>query len=749
MPGRLEMPTIISTNTTWTAGQTIYLNDEVQIAPGATLTIDPGAIISGGKITAFGKLDAKGTAQSPILFENVNINYGGEYNGVHGRLEIDYAQIYGGTFLPPTGNAIYGNFSLTNSVVSNMGYYTYIWYPDGESVLSNNIFLGVKISSGIDARYSGNSLDISDNVFYQSTLENWANYGNNGIIVESNSFLSSKLDLLYDSGSMDALNSYFGTTDYAKIQEMIHDRSDDLKLKDYIESNGYQANAPSTNPTSLFSYHTLELPTEVVVDGKLFGINNINLTGNTLNNSLIGNSGNNLLSGLSGNDLIDGREGNDFIDGGVGADTMIGGTGNDTFLIDNTGDIVVELAGYAGGFDTIISSVSYTLSRDAAVEDIRTDDPSGLSEIRLSGNNFSQTITGNAGANILEGDGGNDVLNGMGGNDSLSGGKGSDVIDGGDGVDTVTLKGLNGAYQQILSHNGTVYALDGIDRSHDAITNIEAFTDGGQTIGLSQIANFDALKYVASYNDLAQAIRTDANGAAQHYLNYGFNEGRQAGDFDAAQYLDNYDDLKFAFGTNLAAATNHFISNGVDEHRLADSPLDYVASYSDLVLAFGDGNEAQIKASALEHYAVAGFTEGRRAEIDFDVNQYLENYSDLASAFTDKNDATVHYIKYGFNEHRLSDDPLEYIASNIDLMAAFRGQSETGLEQSGLSHFASNGFSEGRTMDGFDVGKYLSNYDDLKIAFADGNGGYDENAALLHYINYGSTEGRSDDLMFA
>ncbi len=32
------------------------------------------------------------------------------------------------------------------------------------------------------------------------------------------------------------------------------------------------------------------------------------------------------------------------LDGGTGADTLIGGAGNDTYVVDNTGDVVTELA---------------------------------------------------------------------------------------------------------------------------------------------------------------------------------------------------------------------------------------------------------------------------------------------------------------------------------------------------------------------------------------------------------------------
>ena len=70
----------ITTNTTWTAGNTYLLKTQVYVKNNATLTIEPGVIIRGDHtavgaglfITKGAKLNAIGTATSPIVFTSDN-----------------------------------------------------------------------------------------------------------------------------------------------------------------------------------------------------------------------------------------------------------------------------------------------------------------------------------------------------------------------------------------------------------------------------------------------------------------------------------------------------------------------------------------------------------------------------------------------------------------------------------------------------------------------------------------------------
>ncbi|MBP2233286.1 VCBS repeat-containing protein [Azospirillum agricola] len=134
-------------------------------------------------------------------------------------------------------------------------------------------------------------------------------------------------------------------------------------------------------------------------------------TGNDINNSLTGTTADNVLIGLDGNDTLN---------GGAGADTLIGGSGNDTYVIDNVGDVLIELPGE--GTDTVQSSINHTLLAD--FENLTL---TGSAAIDGTGNAANNALTGNGAANRLTGLDGDDTLNGGGGADTLVGGVGNDL----------------------------------------------------------------------------------------------------------------------------------------------------------------------------------------------------------------------------------------------------------------------------------------------------------------------------------
>lgn len=145
-----------------------------------------------------------------------------------------------------------------------------------------------------------------------------------------------------------------------------------------------------------------------------------------------GNAADNSIQGGGGDDTLTGLAGNDTLDGGAGADSMNGGTGGDTYVVDNAGDVIVELAGE--GTDIVNSRLAaYTLGAD--LEHLTYI---GIGDFTGTGNAAANSVTGGAGADTLSGDAGDDTLDGGAGIDQLSGGLGNDVYIVNAGIDTIT-----------------------------------------------------------------------------------------------------------------------------------------------------------------------------------------------------------------------------------------------------------------------------------------------------------------------
>tara|TARA_R110001583_G_scaffold174854_3_gene329356 strand:+ start:971 stop:2206 length:1236 start_codon:yes stop_codon:yes gene_type:complete len=99
---------LITSNTTWTKDKFWVLNGKVVVDDGATLTIQPGTIIKGKEgsgslasaliIARGGKINAIGSASSPIIFTTINDNIKlGETAGTN--LTVDDNSLWGGVIV--------------------------------------------------------------------------------------------------------------------------------------------------------------------------------------------------------------------------------------------------------------------------------------------------------------------------------------------------------------------------------------------------------------------------------------------------------------------------------------------------------------------------------------------------------------------------------------------------------------------------------------------------------------------------
>lgn len=192
---------IIYNDTTWTmADSPFIITGDVQIPFGTTLTLEPGVVVNlmeeGNAIKVWGNLNAVGTDEAHIIFNNVIIDPGGY--GPENELfviNIQYSELNGGSLYGATGQGVYGNLILKNSILRDMGLF-YLWYPEADCFIERNIFLNsVGFSIGLHCDVKAY---IKNNIFYQQTgnsetdaaIENWASYSNSETIVEYNSFLS-------------------------------------------------------------------------------------------------------------------------------------------------------------------------------------------------------------------------------------------------------------------------------------------------------------------------------------------------------------------------------------------------------------------------------------------------------------------------------------------------------------------------------------------------------------------------------
>jgi hypothetical protein len=203
---------------------------------------------------------------------------------------------------------------------------------------------------------------------------------------------------------------------------------------------------------------------------------------------------------------------------------------------------------------------------------------------------------------------------------------------------------------------------------------------------------------------------------------------------DIPNFEASYADLVHAFGTNQQNMQTWYNANEPTERRVETfDGLDYVASYNDLIGAFGSaGSMRAVEDAGANHFIANGMAEGRSTT--FNGLDYIASYSDLIAAFGVNGDAgAYHYIENGAREGRTTTfDGLDYIASYGDLIRTFGAN-----EQAGAAHFIANGAHEGRTTR-FDGLSYIAQYADLMNGF-----GADNEAGVTHYITNGFAEGRT------
>ncbi len=236
LPSATRVSGIIATNTTWTRAASPYLlTDTVQVAYGATLTLEPGVTVLGAgmALEVWGTLAAVGTDADPVRFDATHVVGRGAQDKPY-FLRLERAVVDRGSVQKATSHGVYGSMVLRHSLLRDTEWPVYLWYPTSDVFIEYNRFVragGVSVG----ARLSDARVYVRGNAFAGSGMAvlNWASYGGEVMVVERNSFLSSGQSVMlgkgYGDARLSAPNNYWGTTDEAVIQSKIYDANDDLE----------------------------------------------------------------------------------------------------------------------------------------------------------------------------------------------------------------------------------------------------------------------------------------------------------------------------------------------------------------------------------------------------------------------------------------------------------------------------------------------------------------------------------------
>lgn len=148
-----ELPATIATNTTLTSEGSPYFREGlVTIAPGVTLTIEPGVAVKVESLTANGTLDAEGTTKEPIVFTSLEDKEPGEWDGIEinsSESVLDQVEIRNATTAITSSGAIQP--VISNSTIRHSSE-TAIALDESEATVEGNELLsndsGIAITGG-------------------------------------------------------------------------------------------------------------------------------------------------------------------------------------------------------------------------------------------------------------------------------------------------------------------------------------------------------------------------------------------------------------------------------------------------------------------------------------------------------------------------------------------------------------------------------------------------------------------------
>jgi Ca2+-binding RTX toxin-like protein len=401
----------------------VTITDTLQTTISRTLS----ANVENLKLNGTDLINGTGNAGNNVLTGNIanNILNGGEGNDtLNGGAGND-------TLIGGLGNDVYQVDSTTDVITENTG--------EGTDTIQSSVTYTIASLANIE------NLTLTGS----SVINGTGNAGNN--ILTGNTANNT----LNGGDGNDTLNGNTG------VDTLIGGLGNDI----------YQVDSTTDVITENASEGTDTIQSSVTYTiASLANIENLTLTGSSVINGT-GNAGNNILTGNTANNTLNGGDGNDTLNGNTGVDTLIGGLGNDIYQVDSTTDVITENANE--GTDTIQSSVTYTITSLANIENLTL---TGSSVINGTGNAANNSLTGNTANNTLDGGDGNDTLNGGAGNDTLIGGNGNDFAYYYSSTGSVTVNLATGTASDGLGGTDTLSFIENVQGSNTAGDNLTGNT---------------------------------------------------------------------------------------------------------------------------------------------------------------------------------------------------------------------------------------------------------------------------------
>ena len=261
---------VLTSDTEWTtAGSPYIVTSPVQIPSGITLTIDPGVTVEGSGISSApgnagpsvfvlnGTLSAVGTADNPIHIDSGGANLiDPDGSGASSTATFQHTVLTDGrSIVAASGYEQYASLNLTDSVVSGMTSYSYLWYNNSD-VIKGNIFYH---SAGFSIGQNGTGPYVVDNNRFETASTNgyWVQSWNGLVDVNNNSFdapgtPSVQLEPGYSRAAMDATSNDWGTTDTSVIASMIYDANDDITCAGVIPYEPILDGPDPATPNGIF-----------------------------------------------------------------------------------------------------------------------------------------------------------------------------------------------------------------------------------------------------------------------------------------------------------------------------------------------------------------------------------------------------------------------------------------------------------------------------------------------------------------